>query len=237
MDLDFDPKPPAISGYNIARSGLLLIASLALSNCGLVQRSEAEHKAMMVDYIIGSPERAEFDNIRMKVPGSYIEPKMVQDFPSGSYVSAVPFTAAIDTFDGAALDWREKHTISGQMSPQSNGYLSRTVDGSWLNYYSAYKVPMGEKFGLEVRMTEAAEFDPRTLYVSLTPDEETTIECIDYPSPDRPQSCGMRTQERGAPYITIGMLQSDLPRWKYIRAGANKLAEEWIKAAEAGRQK
>lgn len=222
-----------------ARLGFtIMLAALALAGCADPAASTEEGGNMKVKYLVG-PDPMDFQGVdhrfRIELPTDYLPPSFASEFSTGSTVSGVVFAASLRDF-GPAGDARvEKGGVfSGRISWAPDDYVRKRVDGSWLNHFSQYSVPVGEKFGLEVRETTSAAIDSAKLYVSPSSDEDTFIECNYFPSHDRPQLCGMQTKRPGKPLLAITILQDNLSQWKNIRDGANRLVDEWTAAAENG---
>jgi len=92
------------------------------------------------------------------------------------------------------------------------GEVRRSLDGSWLNYYSRYKKPAQEAFGLAKRMSGDFPFDSDYVLYRFGADYDVRIECRS--NPNRPiGSCTMLGQWSGEPGIETSFEQADLPSW------------------------
>ena len=163
----------------------------------------------------------------LHVPASYL-PAQLRPKPDGSEpISDVPFVAKLTDFSpagsGSAL---APGVISGTVSWAPEGFVRRRVDGTWLNSFSQYNVPLGERFGLEVRTVAEAQYFPAKLYVELRPERQIMIECAYVPA-DRPQLCEMWSQVPHAPLVTLAFEEKYLPKWKHLADGAHALISRW----------
>lgn len=90
--------------------------------------------------------------------------------------------------------------------------ISRSVDGSYLNHYSAYKVLLPDEHGLHARGRDDYIWDDR-LYFSITPDLHVRIECrANANEPDK--WCLMAARRPGQPSLETGFYAADLPNWR-----------------------
>lgn len=221
-----------------AKGLAVFLAALALAgHAGQAISSEQSH-GTNVKYLVG-PDPSVFQGIdyrfRISLPSDYLPASFLAEFANGSAVSSVVFIASLQDLGGAGNAMVNNGGVfSGRISWAPDDYVRKRVDGSWLNHFSQYSIPVGEKYGLEARETASSTIDPSTLYISLSSQEDTLIECNYFPAPDRPQLCGMKTKRPGKPLLSITILQSDLSQWRNIRKGANELLDQWNNSTEDG---
>lgn len=111
-----------------------------------------------------------------------------------------------------AGDAREKGSIRLTIGNIVEDGISKSVDGSWLNHYSQYHVPLPDEYGLKVRR---ADFDPldTRLYFLLSTDLAVRIKC-ETNLGDRIRWCVMEAKRPGEPYLGTGFHVAELPRWR-----------------------
>ena len=91
--------------------------------------------------------------------------------------------------------------------------ISKSVDGSWQNHYSGYKISLPDKHGLHVRRRDDYSLDDR-LYFIITPELHVRIECrVNAKEPDK--WCLMAARRPGQPCLETGFYAADLPEWRH----------------------
>jgi hypothetical protein len=92
--------------------------------------------------------------------------------------------------------------------------LSRSVDGSWLNYYSGYSIDLPDEFGLHVRRRpDGNDFPENRLYFRISRTDHVRIECqVNLNEADR--WCVMSAKRPGEPVLDTGFYAAALPHWQ-----------------------
>lgn len=215
-----------------------ILSALTLAGHAAQAASSEQGHGMNVKYLVG-PDPSVFQGIdhrfQVSLPSDYLPDEFVAEFANGSVVSSVVFISSLRDFSAAGDASVEKGgAFSGRISWAPDDYVRKRVNGNWLNHFSQYSIPIGEKYGMEAWETTSSAIDPSKLYVSLSSEEDTLIECNYFPAPDRPELCGMKTKRPGKPLLSVTILQEDITKWKYIRDGANRLLDQWIVESENG---
>jgi hypothetical protein len=207
----------------------LLLPALALCLAGCSNRSEAAGGDRQRFLVGPQPEHMQGRDHRfiVEIPEGYLPRRF--PFSSGTQLTAAsaPFVARLEDFSAAgAGSALAPGVVSGTISWAPDGFVRRSVDGSWLNSLSQYSVPLGKRFGLEARTVREAKYFPAELYVSLSPDQDVMIECA-YTVADRPQLCEMWSQSPNKPLVRTSFDEKHLPQWKRISAGVGGLLTRW----------
>jgi hypothetical protein len=212
-------------------SARLLLRAVVLALClaGCSNRSAAAGDDRQRFLVGPQPEHMKGRDHRfiLEIPKSYLPRQFSSSSSTPLTAANVPFVARLEDFSGAgAGSALAPGVISGTISWAPDGFVRRSVDGSWLNSLSQYSVPLGKRFGLEARTVREAKYFPAELYVSISPDRDVMIECA-YMVADRPQLCVMSSQSPNKPLIRISFDEKHLPQWKRIAAGVGGLLTRW----------
>ncbi|MEA1013544.1 hypothetical protein [Sphingosinicella sp. LY1275] len=165
---------------------------------------------------------------RLAFPRAYLPRSIRSETESTLDDVRIPFVARESDFAPAGdISAAAPGIISGIVSWAPETYVSERVDGSWLNSYSKYSIPLGSRFGLEMRETKMAHMHPAKLYVLLTPEQDTMIEC-DYMPHVNPRFCQMWTKRPRKPAIRVSFHEDRLAHWLRISTGMNNLLEQWL---------
>lgn len=90
--------------------------------------------------------------------------------------------------------------------------ISRSVDGSWDNYYSVYTGVLPDQLGLQVRRREDGDPLGSLLYFRISPDLHVRIECLGNMN-EADKWCIMVARRPGEAVLTTGFYRRELPGW------------------------
>jgi hypothetical protein len=169
----------------------------------------------------------------LDVPTAYL-PRTYRPSPTArELASNVPFVARLSDFSGAGTGSAlAPGVISGTISWAPENFVKRMFDGTWLNSISQYSVPLGQRFGLEVRTVREAEYFPAELYINSSPQRSVMIECA-YMVADRPQLCQMWSQFPGEPLVQVSFDERHLQHWERMATGTQTLMRAWVRPRTA----
>lgn len=152
----------------------------------------------------------------VSVPRRYIDLEwlpdpLLTDERGRIVANAIRFGVKYPSLEPAKDAW-EKGSIRLTIGNMVENGVSKSVDGSWLNHYSQYHVPLPDEYGLKVRR---ASFDPldARLYFLLSSDLHVRIKC-ETNLTDHSRWCVMNAKRPGEPYIGTGFYIAELPRWR-----------------------
>jgi len=190
-------------------------------------------------FVVGPPPdvgSGRGDRFLLDIPRAYIPSRLRRSADTPIAGTAVPFVARIADLSAAGEGSANLPGVfSGTIGWAPADFVQRRVDGTWLNSFSQYSQPLGNRFGLEVRTTREAQYLPAELYVLLSDSQNLMIECAYLPA-DRPQYCQMWSQKPGAPLVELWFREDDLPRWRAMADGAHRLVDTWSVKEEGARR-
>ncbi|HEY0028034.1 MAG TPA: hypothetical protein VGC35_09210 [Allosphingosinicella sp.] len=165
----------------------------------------------------------------LDVPTAYLPRTYRPSRTARELSSNVPFVAKLSDFSGAgAGSALAPGVISGTIGWAPENFVRSMFDGTWLNSFSQYAVPLGERFGLEARTVREAKWFPAEVYISASPRRSVMIECA-YMVADRPQLCEMWSQSPGEPLVKVSFDEQDLQHWEQIATGTQALMRAWVR--------
>lgn len=153
----------------------------------------------------------------VSVPRKYIDIRwlpdpLVKDAKGRIIANAIRFGIMYPSMKPAEDAWVRGAARITIGNITENG-ISRSVDGSWLNYYSGFTINLPDKFGMHVR--KRADRDPldRHIYFRIAAQNHVRIECTDNLT-DRKRWCVMIAKRPNEPYIETGFYFTELPHWE-----------------------
>lgn len=196
----------------------LAILCVLLSACGDAKPQKSRDRAwqgfslgvMPLNYDGGEPRYL------ASVPRRYIDIEwlpnpLLTDERSRIVANAIRFGVQYPSLEPASDAWG-KGAIRLTIGNMVEDGISKSVDGSWLNHYSQYGIPLPDQYGLKVRR---ADFDPLDvrLYILLSRDLDVRIKCTKNRA-EHSRWCVMAAKRPGEPYIETGFYFAELPRWR-----------------------
>lgn len=206
---------------------ILTVVCLAGCNSQVTEAAGGQQRFLVgpqPEHMGGSDHRFILD-----VPDAYL-PRTYRPSRTAREVSSnVPFVAKLSDFSGAgAGSALAPGVISGTISWAPENFVKRMFDGTWLNSISQYSVPLGQRYGLEVRTVREAKWFPAELYINSSPRRSVMIECA-YMVADRPQLCQMWSQSPGEPLVKVSFNEHDLQHWERMATGTQGLMRAWVR--------
>jgi hypothetical protein len=196
-----------------------LVLCLLLSACGGEQPQRAHDRGWQ-GFSLGVMPIAYTRTGEMRylvsVPRRYIDLEwlpnpLLTDDQGRIVANAIRFGVKYPSLEPTPDAW-EKGSIRVTIGNMVEDGISKSVDGSWLNYYSQYHVRLADEYGLKVRR---ADFDPldARLYFLLAPDLHVRIKC-ETNLTDKNRWCVLAAKRPGEPYLGTGFYANELPHWR-----------------------
>lgn len=190
-----------------------------LTACG-VEPSLPGHDQGWQSFSLGTmPFQSARDSERryiVSVPRRYIDKNWLPDplftDQHGRIIAnAIRFGVKYPSMEPAEDAWADgaMRIVIGNIIEDS---ISRSVDGSWNNYYSGFSINLPDEFGLHVR--KRADRDPldRRIYFRISAQDHIRIECTTNLR-EHKKWCVMIAKRPGEPYVETGFYSAGLSRW------------------------
>ncbi|MGJ0237143.1 hypothetical protein ACQEPB_01305 [Novosphingobium fluoreni] len=152
----------------------------------------------------------------VSVPVRYIDTRWLPDpllkDQSGRILANAIRFAVTPTFEPAEEPW-SKNAIRLTIGAYREDGISRSLDGSWPNYYSGFKINLRDQYGLKVRAR--ADRDPldRRVFFRISAEEQIRIECTTNLG-DHRRWCVMIAKRPLEPTVETGFDFAVLPHWR-----------------------
>lgn len=197
----------------------ILSAALLLTACGHdpVQPTQKGWQGFTLGTMPLDVARKNEKRFLVSVPSRYIDnnwlPAPLYTDDSGRIVAnAIRFGVKYPSLEPADDPWA-KGAIRLTIGNMVEDGISSTVDGSRLNYYSGYSVPLPDAYGLHAR--KRGEYDPlgNRLFFLVTPELHVRIECKGNVN-EKDKWCVFTARRPGEPILETGFYSAELPYWR-----------------------
>ncbi len=152
----------------------MAVLTSVLMGCTPVSTTEKARSDL--HFLLGPPNGGDgqYHRVKVIVPGSLLDPAVSAGAESLRAVPQITFPIRYPTLAQVKREQlSENDVVLMTIAWEPPGAVRRRVDGSWLNYYSKYKVRLQDAYGLQAARG-ADRIDTSVLYTS--PDLNTLIE-------------------------------------------------------------
>lgn len=197
----------------------LIFVCVLLSACGDAETQRSQDRGwqgfslgvMPVHYARPGELRYLVSVPRRYIDGDALPDPRLTDDQGRIIANAIRFAVKYPSLEPAEEAWNTGSVRLTIGNITENG-ISKTVDGSRLNGYSQYNVPLPDEYGLKVRR---ADFDPldARLYFLLADDLHVRIKCATNLG-DQSRWCVMDAKRPGEAYLQTSFYVNELPHWR-----------------------